>query len=284
MHLLSVVLAGAASLSFAPPGDRRPEAGERGVLCLMYHRFVDDGDFSSLPRREQDYAIGVTHFERQLRLLCDAGYRSLSLGEALAFVRGELALDGPAVLITIDDGCRSSLTRAAPILKKHGMTATLFVTTDASAYVFCAGAAVQGDGADGSAAGAIGDSGHGNACDPKLSDDELRTWVSMGFDVGSHGVTHRPLTDLSDAELRFELEESRAALERIIGGRLTALSVPCGRHDERVRCLALVAGYQAVFTSEKGLVRRGDLLSRIRRVNVSGRWADEKTLRAFSLK
>jgi peptidoglycan/xylan/chitin deacetylase (PgdA/CDA1 family) len=270
------VLAGASSLSFAPPHDvGRTEAGERGVLCLMYHRFVDDRDFSSLPRREQDYAIGIEKFGRQLRMLREAGYRSLSLDEALAFVRGKLALDGPAVLITIDDGCRSALTRAAPILKKYGMTATLFVTTDASAYVFCPGAT----GRDVRTSGA----GESDACDPKLRDEELRTWVSMGFDVGSHGVSHRPLIDLNDAELRFELEESKAALERVLGARLAAISVPCGRHDQRVRRLALDAGYQAIFTSEKGLFRRGDPLSQLHRMNVSGRWSDEKTQRVLTL-
>lgn len=245
------------------PFASRVPAGRAGrLLCLMYHRFVDDSAFNALPPRERAYAMPIGKFAEQLGLLRSQGYASVSLSEAAAFVRGEWTPPGRAVLITIDDGCRSALTRAAPVLMRHGMTATLFVTTGADADVFRAG---QG----------------GRHDDPRMTDSELRAWTSLGFDAGSHGVTHRGFTELSDEDLLGELTQSRQTLEALLNRRITAAAAPRGRCDARVRALAARAGYVVMFTSRRGDLRPGDDVLDLPRRNISGQWSRRAFLRVI---
>lgn len=67
-------------------------------------------------------------FERRIRWLKDYGYRIVSLEEGLAQIVTGSAKSRTAV-ITIDDGFASTSRIAAPILKKYGCTATIYITT-----------------------------------------------------------------------------------------------------------------------------------------------------------
>lgn len=226
------------------------------LLCLMYHRFVDQAAFERLSKEQQAYAITPGRFDDHLRILKAAGRNVVALSDAIAFAKGERDLKCDSVLITIDDGCESALTIAAPLLRKHGMTATLFVTTDPTAYVFGCEA--------------------GRCSDPRMSRKQLQAWCEMGFDVGSHGVTHRPLNSLSDSELMAELIESKRNLESLTGREIKALAVPRGKLDNRVQRTARGSGYEAVLTSERGKVEPGADLLGLARWNVSGRWSNTK--------
>jgi peptidoglycan/xylan/chitin deacetylase (PgdA/CDA1 family) len=237
---------GSAAPPAADPGGR--PAADSPLLCLMYHRFVDAPAYARLHGKERIYSMPVERFERQLQRLRAAGYHGVTAEDAVAFARGRRDLPRPAVLITIDDGCRSALTRAQPLLRKYGFRATLFVTTDPQSRVFDAARPDQA----------------------RLTDAELRGLDPQVFDVQAHGVTHRPLTRLSDAELSDELCEARETLERLTGRPARYLAVPGNWYDERVLRFARREGYEAVFTSDRGLVRRGADPWRLPRWNVAG--------------
>ena len=81
----------------------------------------------------------IEQFAAQLETLKKRGFRSVTVKEAVEFVHGRTELEGPSVLITIDDGCSSVQSHAEPVLERHGFSAVLFVTTDPSAYVFFEG-------------------------------------------------------------------------------------------------------------------------------------------------
>jgi peptidoglycan/xylan/chitin deacetylase (PgdA/CDA1 family) len=73
----------------------------------------------------------VTHvagFEAQMAYLAGR-YRALAMPELLALVRAGRPLPARALLITFDDGYRNFAEVAWPILKRHGLPATLFVPT-----------------------------------------------------------------------------------------------------------------------------------------------------------
>ncbi len=224
------------------------EARSPRLVCLMYHRFVTDSEYRACHGSERVYSLPIAHFEDQLRYLRDHGYTSVSMADAVAFARGERDLPQPSVLITIDDGCRSVVTRAAGLLSKFGMRAILFVTTDPKAHVFESGGAEQA----------------------RLSDDELRAIPPNVIELGAHSATHRPLTTLSDADLAAELRGSRETLERILGRSVRFMAVPGGWYDDRVRQATVAAGYDAVCASNVGSVRHGCDLFEMPRVNVSG--------------
>ena len=82
------------------------------VRILMYHRF---------PRRD------AANFDRQCAFLA-AKYNVVPLGEAVRRLTHNEPVTNVAV-ITADDGYADVYEVALPILRKHGLPATLFVTT-----------------------------------------------------------------------------------------------------------------------------------------------------------
>jgi peptidoglycan/xylan/chitin deacetylase (PgdA/CDA1 family) len=121
----------------------------------------------------------------------------------------------------------------------------VFVTTDPAAYVF----------------------GYGQR---RMSDEELHALEAAGVQCESHGVTHRPLVQLSDAEVGDELRKSKAALEATLGRAVRFLSAPGNWIDGRVARLAQQAGYEAIWISEPGSVRPGSNPFGLARLNVDG--------------
>ena len=230
--------------SMALPGRSR----EPAVLATMYHRFVPPEEYGGLSGDERIYSIGTDQFEAQLAELRHCGIRSLSLAEVLDHATGRAPVTGPSVFMTIDDGNRSVLTLAQPLLIKYGMRATLFITTDASACVFDPHRPDQA----------------------RLSREEIQRLDPMVFDVGAHGATHRPLRELSDSELSAELTTSRGKLERWLGRPVLSMAVPGNWYDDRVLRFARTAGYEAVFTSDRGLIMEGSDLYRLSRFTIQG--------------
>lgn len=93
-----------------------------GVVC--YHGFSFRDEHLFRPKLFQTPEL----FEQRMRFLQRAGYRSLSLDEAMCRLR-ERTLGRKDLVITIDDGFHSAAALAAPILRSAGFTATIYVTT-----------------------------------------------------------------------------------------------------------------------------------------------------------
>lgn len=224
------------------------EACTPRLVALMYHRFVPDAAYPSLRGKPRVYSIPETRFREQMQHLRDRGYHAVTLQQALDLAAGRINIPQPAVLITIDDGCRSVLTRAAPILAQLHLPATLFLTTDPAAPVF--------DSSDGEKS--------------QLSSADLSRLITSNFDLAAHGHTHRPLRDLPDANLHRELLDSRAAVESTVAQPCRAMAVPGNWYNDRVLRSARDAGYEAVFTSDPGSIRPGSDPLRLPRINIPG--------------
>lgn len=246
--VLVFVETGMPAQSIGTPNVERSTSSGPALTCLMYHRFVTKQEYRQIRGDERLYSISIEAFEEQLRRLKQLGYRSVTADEAVAFAKGEKHWTQPAVLITIDDGCQSALTRAEPLLRKYGFHAVFFVTVDPSAYVF-----------DPSRTG-----------QRRASNDALDALDPKVIEVQSHGVTHRPLRELSDRELTAELVQSREELERITGRPVRHLAIPGNWYDARVLRKAKEAGYEGVFVSDRDWVRPGSDPMRLPRFNVAG--------------
>lgn len=97
------------------------------------------------------------------------------------------------------------------------------------------------------------DAGHPD-CRP-MGWDALREMRAAGFEIGSHGVGHCMLATLSQEQLETELVESKAALERELGGSAILLSYPVGgdlAFDRRVIEATKAAGYHAACSYISG--------------------------------
>ena len=175
-------------------------------------------------------AVTPERFEQQLRLLVRRGYRGATFAQAATdpLARKTLA-------VTFDDGLRSVLDRAAPVLRGLGLPATVFVPTDLV-------------GSEGPMSWPGVERWLGGPYERELVPlgwDELRDLHAEGWEIASHTRTHARLIRLGDAELRDELEGSRARLEAELGEPCRTLAYPYGEADERVIEAARAAGYEA---------------------------------------
>jgi peptidoglycan/xylan/chitin deacetylase (PgdA/CDA1 family) len=214
--------AGASAL--APLG----RAGPARVRAVTYHRF---GDASRDP-----FCLPRPAFEAQMRWLAGRGL-AVSLAHLEAFVAGEAALPEGAVLVTIDDGCRSVHREAFPVLRELAIPAVVYVP-----------------------AGAVEAGADPDLDEPPMSWDQLAELAAAGVVVGSHAFHHRSMGRMGAAEARDEAVRSRELIERRLGRPATSFAYPFGtRADygpETARALRQ-AGYRTAFTSQHGAIAAG---------------------------
>lgn len=96
----------------------------RRLHILCYHGFQLQDECSFRPK----LFISPELFAARLRYIQARGFKALPLGEALVRLRAG-TLPARALAITIDDGFKSTLSVAAPLLRAHDMPATVYVTT-----------------------------------------------------------------------------------------------------------------------------------------------------------
>jgi len=173
---------------------------DSAIKCavLAYHEVMPESDYS--------YCVTSSVFAEHLALF-----------DSVAKAAGPKL----PVHITFDDGERSQYLNAAPLLAKHGISATYFVTP----------------GLIGTAAKFLGW-------------DELKALQNAGHSIQSHGWSHKFLTFCSDAELAYELLASRQLLEGKLGALVEEISVPGGRWNRRVIKACADAGYRRVYVSD----------------------------------
>lgn len=179
-------------------------------------------------------------FQRHLDTIRDSGAKVVtltSLGEALR--KGELP--ERTVAITFDDAFASVARVAAPLLLERGFTAT----------VFCVAGYVGGANDWPSQPDAV-------PRKPLTTADELRDLAGKGFELGAHGMTHRPLSDGDEDELRREIVESRTALERLTGTDVRSFAYPYGAAPSTFARGLVANEYRAACTTELRLVGRRD--------------------------
>lgn len=182
---------------------------------LTYHHIQEP------PRGGENPGLFVppASFERQLAWLKQSGTPVLSLdalGEKLT--RDPSACRERAAVITFDDGYLNNWSHALPLLRRHGFTATFFVTTG---WI-----------------GANSPQGH-----PVMTAEQIRELADAGMTIGSHTVSHPWLARIPPHEAKRELEESKARLEAITGRKVLWLCYPSGSFNPAVEDIAREAGY-----------------------------------------
>ncbi len=98
---------------------------------------------------------------------------------------------------------------------------------------------------------------------PMMSDQQVRGLHEAGMGVGAHTVTHPILQTLNEEEVRWELTESRAYLERLLGAPVPLFAYPNGKpgndYTSRETRLLREAGFlAAVCTAPGGADRSRD--------------------------
>ena len=88
---------------------------------LFYHSIDDTGS---------DISTSVETFQRQMAFLKQENYHTISLSDYIGKIHGNKEPSHQDVIITFDDGFKSTYLQAYQILIKFGCIATVFLTTD----------------------------------------------------------------------------------------------------------------------------------------------------------
>jgi len=223
--------------------------GERTLRVLMYHKVND--------LRPNPTTIPTRVFAEQMGLLGELGYVPVSLDRVRDHYVDGAPLPRGAVLITFDDGYRDNLENALPILRSHGYPAVVFVPI-----------------------GFLDDDRplpHEEALrtlgvrNETVGWDELAALEEGGVRVESHGIGHRPVSELEVAQAAREIALSKLRLEERLGRPVEAYAFVKGSlADYRPEHVSLVqqAGYTLGFTSVSGANGPSTDRYRLRRYNV----------------
>lgn len=198
---MTVRLDRAATLYVARPLFRWASAQDRKIPILMYHSVADEDE--SAVRPYYRVAIRPAQFLEQMTWLHEHGYRTVSLGSAVALLQTSGTTAAKTVVITFDDGYRNFCQHAFPALERYGFTATMFLPT-----------------------ASIADQPRIFKQRDCMTWSEVRDLQHRGISFGSHTVTHPQLHGLNREQIREEIVRSREMIEDKTGVAVDSFAYP----------------------------------------------------------
>ena len=194
---------------------------EVNVVCLVYHRFGDD--------RFPSTNIELSLFENQLKYLTENGFKSLSASEAVEIV--EYGINGndnnKYFCITIDDGYKSIIKGAVPLLRKFDVKATIFINTRHVGYR------------------------------DYLNWIELKKLRDMGIEIGCHSHEHPYFLNIPDDQrdsiFQLDTETALNQFEKEMGSKPEIYAYPYGEFDERMPAILKKIGIMGAFAQFSGV-------------------------------
>lgn len=217
------------------------------IPVLMYHHVAD---------KHESLTVTYERFDSQIRGLAQQGYVALGAADIADFYAGK-QLPKKSVVLTFDDGYLDNWVYAHPVLKKYGMKAMLFIVTG-----------LIGEGAPrpykGQGKALPECAGHHEAKNIMFSQDsdqvmlrwsEVHSMCSAGtFEVHSHTHTHKRwdliTPDNKDENIRQDLENSRAKLNKELGLASDHLCWPQGYFDAEYQQIAKDLGFNYMYTTD----------------------------------
>jgi peptidoglycan/xylan/chitin deacetylase (PgdA/CDA1 family) len=166
------------------------------------------------------------------------------------YFAGRLSVNKINVVITFDDGYKSWISTAAPLLRELNMPATFFVT---SGFLDLTSA---------EAANFIRLNLRANPdTTGALSSEDLRKIVEQGFTAGGHTLNHLNLAKMCDrAEVRREIILDKQKIESITRSSIKYFAYPFGEyHNPNTDLASLLKelGYEGAVTLIPGFNRNG---------------------------
>ena len=201
--------------TFTPTLTLEPQWSMQGpdeviVPILLYHHI----GFSL--QGETVYYVSPDAFERQMNLLYQWGYRTISVELLVRAIKEGAELPAKPIILTFDDGSETTYTTALPIMQKYGFTGTSYIV-----YNY------------------VGIPSYMNVA-------QIRALYASGWEVGSHGLSHTDLTIRTDRQMD-EVVESRRKLRSLLDIPILSFSYPFGAYNSDSLYYVHYAGYAAAM-------------------------------------
>lgn len=129
--------------------------------------------------------------------------------------------------LSVDDGCASDL-RLAEMMDKYGIKGVFYLPVEWHSLA------------------------HQKGYEPLSYDDALKIWEH--FQIGSHTITHRHLTDLPIEEAKYEVRESREMLNQLFNHDIQNFAPPRGYTNDELTEYTLSIYKNQRLTRGPGLV------------------------------
>ena len=199
-------------------GNKNSQISFENIQCLVFH------DISDLINSRID--TNLVSFQIFVRQISEKGYTLCSASEYFKS-KNRTKL----IICTFDDAYEGVYKYAFPVLKTFNFTATVFACTD---Y--------------------FGKYNEWNFKDTvkrkHLTIQELKELQNKGWEIGSHGKSHKSLLRLSDNELVDEVCDSKVILESYFD-RIESFGYPYGDFNDYIKKV-VSENYSFAFSLSKG--------------------------------
>lgn len=183
------------------------KAGAVVAPILLYHH-IDDVD---PPNR---YTISVKVFKKQMKMLYDWGYTTLTISQLVEVLVNGGRLPPRPVVITFDDGNEDVYANAFPIMQDFNFVGVFYIVSNR-----------------------LESPGFVNV-------KQLTEMTKAGWEIGSHSMSHFNLIN-DHSFVRSEVLQSRLDLEDALGVPVKTFAYPYGLTDPYVTEKTQDYGYRA---------------------------------------
>jgi len=212
---------------------RRKAFGKYRNIVLTYHRIRDDA-------KQVNISVSIANFKHQMEYLKD----NFSVVSLEAILPKNVKIENTIhdnVAITFDDGYKDNYENAYPILNQYKFPAAIFLVA------------------------------HPADNDEMLNKEDMLIMGEDGISFGSHTVSHPILTEIDFKTAMWEISESKAILEKMLGKKIQWFSYPKGKKkhfNENLKTQVKKSGYIAAFTTENRDITFGDDFFELGRIGI----------------
>jgi peptidoglycan/xylan/chitin deacetylase (PgdA/CDA1 family) len=184
---------------------------------LMYH-YVRLPPPPTLDLMGFRLTVAPDAFAAQMDWLAANGYHTVTFDNVRRYWARVTPLPAKPVIITLDDGYQDLYTTAYPILVAHGFTAVAYIVS-----------------------GFVGERGY-------VTQGEILEMDRYGIEIAAHTVNHANLAKASQAQLTYQVVESKSWLEKLVGHPVVDMAYPSGQYSQAAIAAVQRAGYYSAVT------------------------------------
>lgn len=244
LHAANILFALLALLISVPTTPAYAGWGEtpydgKGATIYAYHRIGEDG----FP----DTNLKTALFEAHIRELTTGDYNVLPVTEIIKALKNNERLPPRTIGITFEGGHKSILDKAVPLLQKHNLPFTVFISTDKA--------------------------------DADISEylnwsDIKKLHRNKNVTMGLHSASYTRITGLTDKEIRAQINNAKTIYTEHLQDQPKLFAYPFGEYSKTYRNIISKSGFSAGFGQQSSVAWPGDDIYALPRFTMTDSYAD----------